>query len=152
MKKVPMISKYIALLSSVLALGLGMATPQETPSPSDTSAAQTPARSEASKAVHVVSQQLGETADGFSYRVVGKVYNSGDKALANVVIVYQVWKKYYPNGFQLSGTKGQVMAHIKYLPPKQTIDFEATGTAPTFPSAEPGPLDDPEIKAAFAEE
>ena len=108
-------------------------------------------RNSASRAAHIVNDQLMETPDGFHYRVIGKVYNSSDKALVNVSIVYNIWKKNYPNGSLVKGTDGQVSAHIKYLPPKQMVDFVATGNAPVITSSEPEPIE-AEIAAEFAEE
>jgi len=126
--------------------------PQAAQKPAD-AAEQVPGPSAASKAAHIVSDKLVESANGEDYQVVGKVYNSSDKALADVVIVYRVWKEHYPNGYQLvKPTAGRVFARIKYLPPKQTVDFVATGVAPVFPSAQPDPIDAPEITAKFAEE
>ncbi len=92
-----------------------------------------------------------ETPDGFHYRVIGKIYNSSDNALVNVSIVYNIWKKNYPNGSLVKGADGQVSAHIKYLPPKQMVDFVATGNAPVITSSEPRPSRS-EIAAEFAEE
>lgn len=151
MKNVPVSSKSIVLLGALLALWLGMAASQETSTPADASVAQVPARNAASRAAHIVNDQLMESLDGFHYRVVGKIYNSSDKALVNVYIVYNIWKKYYPNGSLVNGTDGQVSAHIKYLPPKQMLDFVATGTAPIFSTGNPQPIE-AEITAEFAEE
>jgi hypothetical protein len=150
-KNVPASSKFIACLGAILAIGLGMAASQEAPKPSDVVAAQAPVRNAASKAAHIVNDQLMESQDGFHYRVVGKVYNSSDKALVNVYIVYNIWKKYYPNGSLVKLTDGQVSARIKYLPPRQMVDFVAAGNAPLFSSAEPQPIQ-AEITAEFAEE
>ena len=150
MNQVPASSKFIASLGAILAVGLGIAASQEAPRPAN-AAAQAPIRNAASKAAHIVNDQLMESSDGFHYRVIGKVYNSSDKALVNVSIVYNIWKKYYPNGSQVKGTDGQVSAHIKYLPPKQMVDFVATGNAPVITSSVPEPIQ-AEIAAQFVEE
>ncbi|MGP8270511.1 MAG: hypothetical protein ACLQLH_10630 [Terracidiphilus sp.] len=151
MKNVQVSSKFITYLGAVLAVGLGLAASQEAPKPANAAATQTPIRNAASKAAHIVNDQLMETPDGFHYRVIGKVYNSSDEALVNVSIVYNIWKKYYPNGSLVKGTDGQVSAHIKYLPPKQMVDFVAAGNAPVITSSEPEPIQ-AEIAAQFAEE
>ncbi len=151
MKNIPVSTMSIAFLGAILALGLGMAASQEASKPADATAAQLPLRSAASKAAHIVNDQLTESPDGFHYRVVGKVYNSSDRALVNVVIVYNIWKKYYPNGSLVKEADGQVSARIKYLPPKQMIDFVAMGEAPIFSTDKPQPIE-AEITADFAEE
>jgi hypothetical protein len=151
MKNVPLRSKFIACLAAILAVGLGLAPSQVAPGPVNTAAAQAPIRNAASKAAHIVNDQLMESSDGFHYRVIGKIYNSSDKALVNVSIVYNIWKKNYPNGSLVKGTDGQVSTHIKYLPPKQMVDFVATGNAPLISSSEPDPIQ-AEIMAEFAEE
>ena len=143
-------SKYFVLLGAILAVGLRLAASQAAPRPAEV-AVQTPDRNAASKAAHIVSDQLMESLDGFHYRVIGKVYNSSDKALVNVSIVYNIWKKYYPNGSLVKGKDGQVSAHIKYLPPKQMVDFVATGNAPLVSSSEPEPIA-AEIMAESAED
>jgi hypothetical protein len=150
-KNVPVRSKLVTCLGAMLAVGLGFAASQEAPKPANAAAAQPPIRNAASKAAHIVNDQLMETPDGFHYRVIGKVYNSSDKALVNVSIVYNIWKKYYPNGSLVKGADGQVAAHIKYLPPRQMVDFVATGNAPLISSSEPDPIQ-AEIMAEFAEE
>jgi hypothetical protein len=135
----------------MLLAGLGTAVPQATEKPD--AGQQAPGPSAASKAAHIVNDKLVESANGEQYQVVGKIYNSSDKALADVVIVYRVWKGHYPNGYQLvDSAAGRVFARIKYLPPKQTVDFIATGMAPVWPSTQPDPIDAPEITAKFAEE
>lgn len=150
MKNVQVRSKFIACLGAILAVGLGIAASQDAPKPAKATA-QTPVRSAASRAAHIVNDQLMETPDGFHYRVIGKIYNSSDNALVNVSIVYNIWKKNYPNGSLVKGADGQVSAHIKYLPPKQMVDFVATGNAPVITSSEPEPIQ-AEIAAEFAEE
>jgi hypothetical protein len=150
-KNIPVSSKYIACLGAILAVGFGLAASQEAPKPANTAAAQAPVRNAASKAAHIVTDQLTESPDGFHYRVIGKIYNSSDKALVNVYIVYNIWKNSYPNGSIVNGTDGQVSARIKYLPPKQVVDFVAAGYAPIFSTSEPKPIE-AEIMAEFAEE
>jgi hypothetical protein len=149
-KNVPVSSRFVTYLGAILAVGLGVVASQEALKPTN-AAAQTPARNAASKAAHIVNDQLMETPDGFHYRVIGKIYNSSDKALVNVSIVYNIWKKYYPNGSLVKGTDGQVSARIKYLPPNLMVDFVATGNAPLISSSKPEPIE-AEIMAEFAEE
>lgn len=152
MNSVRVSSRQVVRLTIFLLAGIGLAVPQAAEKPVDV-AEQAPGTSAASKAAHIVSDKLVESANGEDYQVVGKVYNSSDKALADVVIIYRIWKEHYPNGFKLvNPTAGRVFARIKYLPPKQTVNFVATGVAPVFPSAQPDPIDSPEITAKFAEE
>ncbi len=156
MTKIPISCwKYFVLLGATVAAGFAMAASQDAHSPGQASAAQAPVHNatsnSASGAAHIVTDQLMESPDGFHYRVVGKVYNSSDKALVNVSIVYNIWKKNYPNGSLIKQTDGQVSARIKYLPPRQIVDFVATGGAPIFTSSEPEPIE-AEITAEFAEE
>jgi hypothetical protein len=150
-KNVQVSSKSIAFLGAILAVGIGLAASQDTSKPAGASAAQIPVRNAASRAAHIVNDQLMESPDGFHYRVVGKIYNSSDKALVNVYIVYNIWKKYYPNGSLVKETDGQVSARIKYLPPRQMVDFVAAGNAPIFSSSQPEPIQ-AEINAEFAED
>lgn len=74
---------------------------------------------------------------GNFYFVKGTVYNPHEKAVKNVVIKYYVWKKWMGkegHGIRIRDTGGLVTATIKYVPPKQSVDFTATGddNAPVF--------------------
>jgi hypothetical protein len=136
---------YVALLGAVLAIGFGTAAAQAAP---------TPAQAGASKMAHIVTDELVQSPDGFSYRVVGKIYNSGEKALVDVIVTYRVWKKWQGtdgHGSAIKENGGKVLARIKYLPPRQMIDFVAVGSAPVMVSTEPDPID-AEITARFADE
>jgi hypothetical protein len=100
-----------------------------------------------------------ESPRGYPFRcyvVKGSIYNPNNIAVKNVVVRYYIWKKFmgkdghgeelkrdggYATIEDLKRTGGLVYAIIKYLPPKQTADFIATGdfsestgfpAAPTF--------------------
>ena len=63
------------------------------------------------------------------YQVKGAIYNPNNEAVKNVVIRYFIWKKWLGqdgHGSIIKDTGGLVTATIKYLPPKQTVDFIAT--------------------------
>jgi hypothetical protein len=81
-----------------------------------------------------------------SYYVKGSIYNSSDKAANNVLIKYYIWKKWMGkdgHGSLIKETGGLVVAQIKFLPPKQTVDFVAVGgdNAPVMMHDVPDPLD-----------
>ena len=63
------------------------------------------------------------------YIVKGSIYNPNNDGVKNVVIKYYIWKKWMGkdgHGSAIKETGGLVSATIKYLPPKQTVDFTAT--------------------------
>src|SRR6266700_5269253 len=104
------------------------------------------------KSAHIVNDRLIQSADGFKYRVIGKIYNSNDRALVNVVVVYRIWKKWQGTdgrGSYIKETGGRVSARIKYLPPKQIVDFETGADASVQIDGVPDPID-AEIQADFA--
>lgn len=84
---------------------------------------------------------------GYFYFVKGIIYNPYSRPVKNVNIRYYVWKKWMGkdgHGSVIKETGGLVEANIKYIPPKQTVDFTApaNGTAPVM-SLESGLVPDP---------
>ncbi len=107
------------------------------------------APSDAPPALKIIQDSLQKQGE-YSYLVKGTVYNPHDKAVKNVVIKYYIWKKYM-NCTPLIGqckrlqTGGLVTANLKYLPPKQSVDFTATQEsasccADQLPNEVPDPL------------
>jgi hypothetical protein len=92
------------------------------------------------------------------YFVKGSVYNPSDKAVKNVVIKYYIWKKWMgkdDHGSIIKNTGGLVTSTIKYIPPKTSVEFTASGdnNAPVM-TIESGLLPDPlnaEITAEWDE-
>lgn len=97
-----------------------------------------PTRKPVTPSLKIINDSL--LVDGYFYAVKGSVYNPSDRGVKNVVIRYYIWKKYMgdaaPTVSPYDGTKlpiswkqtgGLVAATIKYLPPKQTVDFIAKG-------------------------
>jgi hypothetical protein len=85
--------------------------------------------------------------NGNFYFVKGTIYNPNSKAVKNVVIKYYIWKKWMGqdgHGTMIRDTGGLVSANIKYIPPKQSVDFTAVGDshAPVM-TLESGLLPDP---------
>jgi hypothetical protein len=85
--------------------------------------------------------------NGNFYFVRGSVYNPSAKGMKNVVIRYFIWKKWMGqdgHGQRIKDTGGLVVAEIKYIPPKQTVEFRALGndSAPVM-TPESGLLPDP---------
>lgn len=81
--------------------------------------------------------------EGF-YAVRGSVYNPSAKGAKNVVITYRVWKKFMGKdgwGLRIKETGGLLVAKIKYVPPKQTVEFTTapTDNAPVQIGIEPDP-------------
>lgn len=98
---------------------------------------------EAGSALKVVSDSLQK--DGNFYFVKGSVYNPTDTAVKKVVIKYYIWKKWMGqdgHGSRIKQTGGLVTANIKYLPPKQIVEFTAIGgdNAPVMVRDVPDPL------------
>jgi hypothetical protein len=102
-----------------------------------------PAAKDAGATLKIVKDGLYEH-DGF-YFVKGSIYNPNANGVKNVVIRYYIWKKFIGHadrGSIVEKGGGLVIARIKYLPPKQTVEF-ATATddsAPVYTNAEPDPL------------
>ena len=92
------------------------------------------------------------------YFVKGTIYNPNARAVKNVIVRYYIWKKWMGkegHGFVIKDTGGLVEATIKYIPPKQSVEFTATGdhTAPVMTVASgllPDPID-AEIVAEWGE-
>ena len=88
----------------------------------------------------------------------GTIYNPNARAVKNVIVRYYIWKKWMGKegyGFVIKATGGLVVATIKYIPPKQSVEFTATGddNAPVR-TVESGPRPEPidaEIVAEWAE-
>ena len=65
------------------------------------------------------------------YYVTGTVYNPSDKGVKNVLIKYYIWKKWMGkdgHGSRIRETGGLIVASLKFIPPKQSVDFT---TAPS---------------------
>lgn len=84
---------------------------------------------------------------GNFYFVKGSVYNPNSRPVKNVEIKYYIWKKWMGkegHGTVIRDTGGLVQATIKYIPPKQSVEFTAIGgdNAPVM-TVESGLLPDP---------
>jgi hypothetical protein len=84
---------------------------------------------------------------GNFYFVKGVVYNPQNRPVKNVEIRYYIWKKWMGqngHGTVIRDTGGLVQATVKYIPPKQSVEFTATGgdNAPVM-TVESGLLPDP---------
>jgi hypothetical protein len=87
----------------------------------------------AGSTLKIVNDNLVKVDDGDCigclYAVKGSIYNPNSDGVKNVVVRYYIWKKWMGkdgHGSAIKETGGLVSATIKYLPPKQTIDFTAT--------------------------
>lgn len=111
---------------------------------------------ESGPSLKIVKNDLLEM-DNFYY-VKGVVYNPYNRAVKNVRIDYFIWNKWMGkagHGSVIKETGGLVSATIKYLPPKRSVEFTATGddSAPVM-TPESGLLPDPigaQISAEWAE-
>jgi hypothetical protein len=122
---------------------------------------QKPARKPAGSTLRIVNDNLVTVDDGDCrgclYAVRGSVYNPNSDGVKNVVINYFIWKKWMGkagHGLAIKGTGGLVSATIKYLPPKQTVEFTATSRNAPVMTRESGQVPDPisaEISAAWEE-
>lgn len=88
----------------------------------------------AGSTLKIVNDNLVKVDDGDCsgclYAVKGSIYNPNNNGVKNVVVRYYIWKKWMgkdEHGSAIKETGGLVSATIKYLPPKQTVDFMATG-------------------------
>jgi hypothetical protein len=99
---------------------------------------------EGSPELKIVKDTLLES--GNFYFVRGVVYNPNSRAVKNVVIRYFIWKKWMGrdgHGSVIKDTGGLVRATIKYIPPKQSVDFATdSGNAPVM-TVESGLVPDP---------
>ena len=80
------------------------------------------------------------------YFVKGMIYNPSDKPVKNVVIRYYIWKKWMGqegHGTFIRDTGGLVQSTIRYLPPKQSVEFTATGRTAPVMGAQSGLRPDP---------
>jgi hypothetical protein len=78
--------------------------------------------------------------------VSGSIYNPNSEGVSNVVIRYYIWKKWMGkdgHGSVIKETGGLVSGTIKYLPPKQTVDFTAASRNAPVMTPESGLLPDP---------
>jgi hypothetical protein len=105
-----------------------------------------PKQKEPHPQLKIVKDELRE-AHNFYY-VTGVIYNPHERGVKNVVIKYYIWKKWMGkdgHGSVIKETGGLVTADLKYLPPKQSVEFTATGgdNAPVMSKEsglEPDPL------------
>lgn len=111
---------------------------------------QQPSRKPAGSTLRIVNDKLVKVNDGDCrgclYAVEGSIYNPNNDGVKNVVIKYYIWKKRMGkdgHGSVIKETGGLVSATIKYLPPKQTVDFTATSHNAPVMTAESGLLPDP---------
>ena len=84
---------------------------------------------------------------GNFYFVKGVIYNPNTKPVKNVEIMYYIWKKWMGkdgHGTVIRDAGGLVQTTIKYIPPKQSVEFTASGgtNAPVM-TVESGLLPDP---------
>jgi len=84
---------------------------------------------------------------GNFYFVKGVVYNPNNQPVKNVEIRYYIWKKWMGqdgHGTVIRDTGGLVQSTIRYIPPKQSVEFTTTGgtNAPVM-TIESGKLPDP---------
>lgn len=87
----------------------------------------------AGSTLKIVNDNLVKVDDGDCigclYAVKGSIYNPNSDGVKNVIVRYYIWKKWMGkdgHGSAIKETGGLVSATIKYLPPKQTIDFLAS--------------------------
>jgi hypothetical protein len=84
---------------------------------------------------------------GTFYFVKGIIHNPNNESVKNVKIQYLIWKKWMGqdgHGTIIRDTGGLVQSLIKYIPPKQSVEFTAIGdnTAPVM-TVKSGLLPDP---------
>ena len=108
------------------------------------STGQSTARKPAGSTLKIVQDAL--VVNGYSYNVKGSIYNPNSDAVKNVVISYRIWKKWMGkdgHGSLIKETGGLVYATIKFLPPKQTVDFTAASENAPVMTPESGLYPDP---------
>ncbi len=113
----------------------------------------------AGSTLKIVNDDLVKVNDGDCigcfYAVKGSIYNPNSDGVKNVVVRYYIWKKWMGkdgHGSAIKETGGLVSATIKYLPPKQTVDFMATSHDAPVMSEKSGLMPDPisaEVTAAW---
>jgi hypothetical protein len=97
-----------------------------------------------SPTLKIVQDSLAER--GNFYYIKGSIYNPYEKGVKNVVIKYHIWKKWMGkdgHGLLIKETGGLVESQLKFLPPKQTVEFTATGgdNAPVMVHDMPDPIE-----------
>jgi hypothetical protein len=104
----------------------------------------------AGSTLKIVNDNLVKVDDGDCvgclYAVKGSVYNPNNDGVKNVVVRYYIWKKWIGkdgHGSAIKETGGLVSATIKYLPPKQTVDFMATSHYAPVMTQKSGLVPDP---------
>ena len=108
---------------------------------------------DAGQTLKIVKEELRERSD--LYLVKGIIYNPSARAVKDVSIRYYIWKKWQGkpgHGMAIQATGGLVEATIKYIPPKGSVDFEATSSYAPVMTVESGLLPDPlaaEITASW---
>lgn len=103
-----------------------------------------PRQKDSQPQLKIVKDELREA--GNFYYVTGVVYNPYERGVKNVVIKYYIWKKWMGrdgHGSVIKETGGLVKAELKYLPPKQSVEFTATGGDAPVMSKESGLEPDP---------
>lgn len=96
---------------------------------------------DAGSTLKIVKDSLLEH-DGF-YFVKGSIYNPNDRGVKDVVIRYYIWKKFMGQdgrGLLIKRTGGLETARIKYLPPKQIVDFTTDDSAGVQLDVKPDPI------------
>ena len=110
---------------------------------------QQPLRKSAVSALRIVSENLIETATRSCdrcYVVEGSIYNTSNDGISDVTIKYFVWKQLLGKdglGEYVKQTGGLAVAKIRYLPPKQIVQFTATGSRIGIASLQSGLVPDP---------
>jgi len=103
------------------------------------------AKAPTAPALKIIQDSLQQSES--NYFVKGTIYNPHDKPVKNVVINYYIWKKYMGKpsnmGSRIRETGGLVTANIKFIPPKQSVDFTATGCCAGVMVPESGIVPDP---------
>jgi hypothetical protein len=107
-------------------------------------------RKSAASTLKIVNDQLIKVDDsdcrGCLYAVKGSIYNPNADGVKNVVIRYYIWKKFMGkdgHGAALKSSGGLILATIKYLPPKQTVEFTAFGPSAPVMTLQSGLLPEP---------
>jgi hypothetical protein len=104
----------------------------------------TPSAKGAGPTLKIVKDDLYERND--RYFVKGTVYNPNARAVKDVTIHYYIWKKWRGqegHGSIIKNTGGLVEVTIKYIPPKSSVDFEATSDNAPVMTVESGLRPDP---------
>lgn len=102
---------------TVFMLALAAITPSAYPQPKDSK-----------PDLKIIKDDLLER--GNFYYVKGIVHNPHSTPVKNVVIGYYIWKKWMGqegHGTVIRDTGGLVQSMIRYIPPKQSVEFVATG-------------------------